>query len=137
MAGNGSPRPRGLLLVPGRADAEPGPAAGEDVERRDALGQQAGLPVDHRGHPGEQLDPRRAGGQVAESGVGLEHLVLGRPDDADLPDMVHDAQLGEARLLRRDRDRGQVSAEPLRAAGPGEIRQVQAKFHEPSFRWVT
>ena len=34
-----------LLLVPGGTDAEPGPAAGQDVERRGGLDPQAGFAV--------------------------------------------------------------------------------------------
>src|SRR5438067_4927490 len=41
-----------LRLVPGRADAQPGAPAGEDVESGDRLGEDARLVVDHAGHHG-------------------------------------------------------------------------------------
>jgi hypothetical protein len=66
------------------------------------------------------------GGDEAEGGVGLQHLVLGRPDVADLPHVIHDAQPIEAGLVRRRHDPGEVVAEGRRSARPGEIRNVQS-----------
>ena len=51
--------PAGLLFVPARPDAEPGPAAGQHVERGDDLGEDARLPVDHPGDQREQRGPSR------------------------------------------------------------------------------
>ena len=54
--GNGNPSASRLLLVPGGADAEPGPAARQDVERRRRLHPQARVAVvdatDHQPEPG-------------------------------------------------------------------------------------
>jgi hypothetical protein len=44
--------PCSLLLVPGGSDPEHRPAAGEHVEGRDRLRQQAGLAVDDAGDEG-------------------------------------------------------------------------------------
>ena len=66
-----------LALVPGRADAEGGPPAGEHVEGRHDLGEQAGVAVGHAGHQQLQLDRRGVRREEAERGVALEHRVLG------------------------------------------------------------
>ena len=74
--GGGRPREAEALrlgLVPGRADAEPRPAAGEDVEGRRGLDPQPGVAVmdaaDHQPEPG----PLAVGGHEAERRPALEH----------------------------------------------------------------
>ena len=46
-----------LDVVPGAADAEDGPAPRDDVERRDDLGQDAGVAVGHAGDERAELHP--------------------------------------------------------------------------------
>ena len=114
-----------LLLVPGRADAEPAAPAGDDVERRRALREQPGIAVHDGRHEHVQANPLRHAGQESERRVGLEHLVLGRADPADLPEVIHHRQAGDAGLFGALCDLAQRLAELRRAALPGEIRNVQ------------
>jgi len=118
-----------LVGVPGRADAEDRAPARQHVERGHRLREQAGLPVDDRGDHRQQLDPVGLGGQPAERGVGLEHLVLGRPDVADLPDVVHDADPVDAGAFGCLGDVSELEAELRGPAFPGEVRNVQTQFH--------
>ena len=116
---------RGLVLVPRRADAEDRAPAGQHVKRCHGLGEQAGLAVDDGGHHGEQLDALGLGREPAERGVRLEHLVLGRADVADLPDVVHDADPVDAGFLGALGDLAELDAKLGRAAIPREVRDVQ------------
>ena len=68
-------------------------------------------------------------GQVAERGVGLEHLALGRPDPADLEEVVHHRDELEAALVGGAGHGGQVRAEPRRAVRRGEVGDLQANLH--------
>jgi glutaryl-CoA dehydrogenase len=116
-------------LVPGRPDAQHRPAARQHVQRGDLLGQQPRLPVDHRRHDREQLDPGGPRGQPAQRGVGLEHLVFWRPDVPDLPHMVHHANPVHATLLGRRGHLTQPPRQSRRTAVPREIRDMQADLH--------
>ena len=118
-----------LLGVPGGADAEDRAPARQHVERGHRLREQARLAVDDRGDHGQQLDPLGLGGQEAERGVGLEHLVLGRADVADLPDVVHDADPVDAAVVGALGDVTELGAELGGPAFPGEVRDVQTQFH--------
>jgi hypothetical protein len=104
-------------------------ASGEDVERRDHLCQQTRLAVDDGRDERQQPDAARARRDEAERRVGLEHVVLDRPDHADLPDVVHHAHAVEARRLGRLGDLSQAGPELVRAARPGEVGDVQAELH--------
>ena len=110
-----------LLGVPGGADAEDRAPARQHVERGHRLGEQAGLTVDDRGDHGEQLDPLGLRRQPAERGVGLEHLVLGRADVADLPEVVHDADPVEAAVFRVPGDVGELEASFIFQPYPGAL----------------
>ncbi len=123
-----------LLLVPGRADAEPAAPAGDDVERRRALREQPGIAVDDGSHEDVQPHPLRQAGEVSERRVGLEHLVLGRADPADLPEVIHHRQASDARLLGALPNLSQRRAELRRAAVPGEIRDVQPQLQRTAPR---
>jgi hypothetical protein len=123
-------QPAGLLVVPGRPDAEPGPAAGEHVEGGHDLRQDPGMPVHHASHQGDQLGAGRACRQVPERGVGLQHLALGRPDRADLEEVVHHRDEVESRVVRGAGDSGQVRPEPGWSARRGEVRDLQSNLHE-------
>jgi hypothetical protein len=113
--------PAGLLLVPAGADAEDRAAAREHVERGDGLGEHAGLPVDHAGDHGEQLDALGVRGQVAERRVGLEHVVLDRTHVRDLEEVVHHREVFEPGLVRGMRDFGEFGAQLGGPVRPGEI----------------
>ena len=70
-----------------------------------------------------------ARGQVAERGVRLQHLPLGRPDRPDLEEVVHHGQELKARVVRGAGHRGQVRAEAGRAVLVGEIRDLHTELH--------
>ena len=116
-------------LVPGRPDAQHGAPAGQHVQCRDLLGQQSRVPVDHRCHDREQLDPAGLGGQPAQRGISLEHLVLRRPEVPDLPHMIHHADPVDAGLLRLRGHLTQPHPQRSRTAVPSEIRDMQAHLH--------
>ncbi len=118
-----------LLLVPRRADAQPGPTAREHVKRRDDLGQDARVPVDGAGDQGQQPGPGGAGGQVAKRRVGLEHVLLRRADHGDLEEMVHHADAVEAGLVCGPRDGRELAAELVGRARAVEVRDLQANSH--------
>ncbi len=134
MAREGQAETDALLLVPRGADAEHGAALRQHVEGRDLLGEQARLAVDGGRDPREQLDRLGDRGEEAEGRVGLEHLVLLGPDHADLPDVVHDRELGEADVLRRARRAHEVVDEGGGAAAPREVGEVQSQMHPPTLR---
>ena len=132
--GEGQAETHALLLVPRGTDAEPGAPLREHVEGRDLLGEQPGLAVDGGRDPGEQLHLLGDGREEAEGRVGLEHLVLLGPDHADLPDVVHDRELGEADVLGRPRRADEVVDEGGGAAAPREVGEVQSEMHPPTLR---
>ena len=115
-----------LALVPRRADAELGPAARHDVERRHRLGQQPGMAVGHAGDEQAQPQPLGAAGDEAERGVALEHRVLGRRHPVHLEEVVHERQradadgLGPLRRGRRRRARCRPGRRPSRSARRGD-----------------
>ena len=109
VGGRGRPRAaRLVLLVPG-ADAEPGAAAGQHVERGHRLDQQRGLAEGDRADHGAQAYPLADGGEVAEGGVGLEHRPVGGGVRVGLDEVVGDPQGVHAGLVGRagDLTRGQ------------------------------
>ena len=67
-----------LDVVPAEPDAEAQPPAGEQVDLGRLLGDQRRLPLRQDEHAGDQLEPRRDRGQVAEQDEELVELVLGR-----------------------------------------------------------
>jgi hypothetical protein len=128
----------GFVLVPGRADAEPDAATGEHVQGGDRLGQQRRLAVDDAGDQGVQQGVLGVRDDEPEGRVGLEHLVLGRAHAADLPEVVHHADPPDSGRLRLAYVPCEGRAERPRAAGPGEIGDVQSEFHvRPPCRWPT
>jgi len=127
-------QPAGLLLVPGRADAQPGPPAGQHVQGGHGLGEDARVPVNGAGHQGQQLGPRGQPGHVPERGVGLEHLSLRRPDRPDLEEVVHYRDEAEPGFVGRAGHGSQVCAQPGRAAGAGEVRNLHAELHAHRLR---
>ena len=118
-----------LAVEPGGADAEPGAAAGEDVEGGDLLRQDARVAIGDAGDHGAEADAGRLAGEVAEGGVGLEHVVFGGADHGDLEVVVHDPDGVEPGGFGGGGDFGELRAEPGGAAGPGEVGDLKSDFH--------
>jgi hypothetical protein len=118
-----------LLLEPGGADAEDGPALRHHVEGGDDLGQQRRVPVGDAGDQGGQVDGAGAGGQTAEQRVGLQHLLLGRAEHGQLEEVVHDEDRVEARLLG---GLGGVD-EDVEQLGGGSVGEREVGKLEPRF----
>ena len=111
-----------LLLEPGRADPEQRPAARDDVECGDHLGQERGLPVGHARDEGAQAEARGASGKRPQQGVGLEHLLVGLAEHRELEEVVHDEQRVEAGVLRGDRLGGHAFEQLV--GGHARVREV-------------
>ena len=118
-----------LFLVPARADPQPRPAAGQHVQGGDGLGQDARVPVDGPGDERAEPGARRVRGQEAQRGVRLQHFVLGRPDRADLEEVVHDHDVREAGVVRGAGHGGQGGAELFGTSRPGEIGNLKSDLH--------
>src|SRR5438034_767041 len=123
-----------LGFVPCGADAQPGAAAGEDVESGDRLGENARLMVDDARHHGAEFRSLGHRRNVAERAVAFEHLVVFRAVHADLPEVVHHPDGIETGLVRRARNVGERGAEVGRPRRPGEISDVQSDLHGGSSR---
>ena len=113
-----------LLLVPGRADPEVGAPAGEDVEGGDRLDQQAGVAIGDAGDERPELDPLGARRREGQRAVPFEHLHLGRPDHADLEEVVHHPEAGEPGPIGLLGDPPEGRADLGGATGPGEVRNL-------------
>ena len=120
-----------LLLEPRRADPADGPAAGDDVERGDDLGQHGRVPVGHPGHERAQVGGGGAGAERAEGGVSLQHLQLRRAQHGQLPEVVHHPDGVEAGLLGGDGLVHHPAEEALRCdVGVGEQGDLVAGLDE-------
>src|SRR5437762_3419346 len=121
-----------LGFVPCGADAQPGAAAGEDVESGDRLGENARLMVDDARHHGAEFRSLGHRRNVAERAVAFEHLVVFRAVHADLPEVVHHPDGIETGLVRRPRNVGERAAEVGRPRRPGEISDIESELHTSS-----
>jgi len=110
--------------VPGGADAEHGPAAGQDVQSGHLLDEDARVAVGHAGDQSEQLGPARVARDEPERGVGLEHVVLGRPDHPDLEEVVHHRYPVEPGVVGQADQSGQIRSQALRTAAVGKIGEL-------------
>ena len=84
----------------------------------------------HAGDHGEQLGALGVGGQEAERGVRLQHVVLRRTDAADLEEVVHHRDVAEADPVGGPGYLGEFGPERCRAVRPGEIRNLQTDVHQ-------
>ena len=123
-----------LLFVPRGADAEPGSAAGEDVESRHGLDEGAGMPVGHAGHHGAQLDPFRLTRGERQGGVALEHVQLRRADHRDLVEVVHHPEGVQSGCISVTGDPAEGGADRRRSVRPGEVGDLDTKAHGLSLR---
>ena len=90
---------RGLFPVPARSDPEQEAAAAEEVERRDLLGQEQGIPLRHQGDPRSELEPRRHARGPGERGQRAGAVMRG--------DVLIDAQVeaGHRACLRQQAEK--------------------------------
>ena len=123
----GEPEAIRFGLVPAGADAEPGPAAGEDVEGRRGLDPQprgaVGGAADHQPEAG----PLAVGGHEAERRPALEHRLELGARRADLPEVIHHPDRVEADVVGGPHGAGEGRSDRLRAAGPGERVDLQVR----------
>ena len=118
--GEGDAQRARLLDVPRRADAEPGAAAGQHVERRRRLDPEPGCAIRDGTDHQPQARALRVAGHEAERGHALEHRLLELAHAADLEQVVHDPDRVEAGIVGRAADARQGRADLGVAAGPGE-----------------
>ena len=90
-----------LALEPGGAESAHGAPAGDDVERREDLGEVAEVAVRDAGDERAELHPLGHAGEVAERRVALEHVLPLAADLRDLQEVVHHPQAREAGAPRR------------------------------------
>ena len=118
-----------LVLVPGGTDAEPGPAARQDVERRGGLHPQGRVPVvdaaDHQAEAGAF----RVRGHETERGPAFEHRFLDGADAADLEEVVHHPDRIEADVVGVADDLGERRADRGRAPGERVRIDLEAELH--------
>jgi hypothetical protein len=100
----------------------------QHVQGADDLGQHRGEPVQGAGHHGQQFGPLGVRGDEPQRGVRLQHVQFGPA--AELPEVVHHRDVFETALISGFHDVGQGGAELFRAAGPGEVRDLNANFHD-------
>ena len=118
-----------FFFVPGGADAEVGASAAQNVQRRCGLGPQAGLAVVDAAHHQPQRRLLRMGRHVAQGSPAFEHRLLGLPDAADLVEVVHHPQRGEAGRVGCLGDASESRADGRIAARPCERGNLQTDLH--------
>ena len=115
-----------LPLIPGGADAEHGPAAGQHVQGRDDLGEQPRSPVGDTGDEQAERDPAGLPGEVAQTGVALRHGLGRGAELLHLEPVIHHAEPGAANVIRGPGGRGERRGQVRGAAGQGEVGEVDA-----------
>ena len=105
-------------------DAQPGPATGEDVQRRYGLEDDRGLPVGDWADQAPEAHAACHRGEEAEDGVDLEHVALiRRRAGIRLQKVVVDPDRVQARLVRGGRYGGEVAGQVRGVGRPREVRQ--------------
>src|SRR3954468_20199134 len=120
-----------LGIEPADPHATRGPTAGEDVQRRDDLAEVRDVSIHHTGHERAETDLLRDRRQICERGVALQHVVPGRAEHRDLPEVIHDPDAREAGPLRGGCDRRQAIPDLGAAAGPRVHRYLKSELHGP------
>ena len=118
-----------LALVPGGADAQERPAAGQHVERGDGLREQAGVPVGDAGDEQAELHPLGLRRDEVQHRVALEHRVERGLEVLHLEPVVHRGEPDDARLVGGDRRVTDRRAQGGPAVGVREVHEVDAKLH--------
>jgi hypothetical protein len=116
-----------LALEPGGPDAAQSASAGEDVERRDDLGEVGDVPVGDARDKRAKPDALRHAGEVGERGVALEHVLPLPPDLRDLHEVIHHPQARKPGVLGRAGHLGERRSRRGRMAGPVETRHLQTE----------
>ena len=110
-----------LALVPGGADTQPGTAAGQDVQRRHRLGQDARVAIGDARHHRPQGHAFGDAGRVGQRRVAFQHLHRRAVGRAYLEEVVHDPQAVEARVVHGSCRRAEATAQLGCTARPGEL----------------
>jgi len=118
-----------LAVVPGGADAEQSPAARQDVQSGQDLGQQPRVAVGDPGDQQAQLQALGLPGEKAQGGVALEHRVGGRRHVLHLEVVVHQRERGEAGLIGGAGGGGQPRPDGGGVGEGGEVGDVQGQIH--------
>src|SRR6185369_2613053 len=124
--------PHGFLLVPGGAEAQPGTAAGQHVERRRGLDPDARMPVVDAADHQSDARPFRVGADESEGRPALEHRLVDRAHAPDLEEVVHDPDRIEADIVGGPDDPLEVPRQRRCPARKGERGDLQAKLHASS-----
>ena len=128
-----------LRIVPG-SDSEHRAPAGQHVECRHNLREQAGRPVGDRRRQGEQADASGVGRDKAQRRVCLDMVLQRTTDDGVHPEMVGDRYPIEAGSLSRLDDLAKERAQARRPALPVGVDDVNAQLHGISSeagRWIS
>ena len=122
---------RVLDVVPGGAEPEDRPAAGQHVEGRRSLREQRRVAVRDAGHERAEPDTSGLAGQRGKDRPALEHRIGNGTDARDLVQVVHHRDEAEARLLRGAR----LLDDPVEQVVVGCVRErvVRKMQAEPGF----
>ena len=123
------PEAPGLVgIVPG-ADPQHGAAPGQDVERRDHLGEKSGRPVGRGRRHGQQSRTLGVRGDVPERGVRLDVVRERTTHDGVQPHVIGDGDGPETGRFGRLDDVAHDRAEARWTALPARLGNVQAELH--------
>jgi hypothetical protein len=88
------------------------------------------VPIGHAGHQQAEVDRGGVCGQIAQRGVALEHVRLGRKSGRlDLEEVVHERQPRRAGLLRRGAHPGQFTGNRGGTTIDIEYWNVKSQLH--------
>src|SRR2546430_6160540 len=93
-----------LLLEPSKAEPASGPATAEDVKGGDDLPEVGDVAVRDASDEGPNTHVVAGGGEIAERGPAVEHVVPRPAELRDLPEVVHDPEVVEAGVFRSASD---------------------------------
>jgi hypothetical protein len=107
----GHPQAVCLIGIVARADAKPGAATRQHIQRRYHLGQERWIPEVRRRRQGDQFDTPGAGREVGERRVAFRYLSLDWTHPGrNRPHVIGHGDAAEARFVSRLCDRCQRSA---------------------------
>jgi hypothetical protein len=118
-----------LLLVVAGTEPEPGPSAGQHVERRHRLYQDARRAEGHRRDHRPEPDLPCMSGEEPERGVGLEHLRVGLAVGLGLQQVVGQPDRVQSRGVGGPGDAQELGGQAAGACGPRVVGDVEAEAH--------